>query len=242
MKRVKTESEFTESLNSFSSNIVKNLNISRYSEFDPVTENIADPTLKAIFKYKDHPSILAIQSHCEKEIFCFSEVNIEDIKKDILKLDKNKASQHSDIPIKIIKENLDIFANFLCTNINSSFKSSSFPSSLKMVDVSPFHKKGKKDSKENYRTVSILPVFSKVFERSMFSQMSSFFENLLSKQQCGFRKGYSTQQCLLALLEKWKRAVDSGQMFGALLTNISKARTFRLRTQTFRSRTTDCNT
>ena len=104
-KILKTESETAESLNSFFSNIVKNLNISRYSEFDHVTENIADPTLKAIFKYKDHPSILAIHSHCEKETFRFSEGNIEDIRKDILKLDKNKASQHSDIPIKIIKEN-----------------------------------------------------------------------------------------------------------------------------------------
>ena len=45
----------------------------------------------------------------------------------------------------------------------------------------------------------------------------------MSKQQCGFRKGYSTQQRLLALLEKWKRAVDNGQMFGALLTDLSKA-------------------
>ena len=219
-KILKTESETAESLNSFFSNIVKNLNISRYSEFDPVTENT---TLKAIFKYKDHPSTLAIQSHCEKETFRFSEVNIEDIKKDILKLDKNKASQHSDIPIKIIKENLDFFVGFLCTNINSSFKSSSFPSCLKMADVTPLHKKGKKDLKENYRPVSILPVFSKVFERSMFAQMPSFFDNFLSKQQCGFRKGYSTQQCLLALLEKRKRAVDSGQMFGALLTDLSKA-------------------
>ena len=57
----------------------------------------------------------------------------------------------------------------------------------------------------------------------MFAQMSSFCDNLLSKQQCVFRKGYSTQQCLLALLEKWKRAVDSGQMFGTLLTDLSKA-------------------
>ena len=44
---------------------------------------MADPTLKAIFKYKHHPSILAIQSNCEKETFCFSDGNIEDIKKDI---------------------------------------------------------------------------------------------------------------------------------------------------------------
>ena len=57
----------------------------------------------------------------------------------------------------------------------------------------------------------------------MFAQMSSFFDNFLSKQQCGFRKGYSTQQCLSTVLEKWKRAVDSGQMFGALLTDLSKA-------------------
>ena len=112
-KILKTETETAENLNSFFSNIVKNLNISRYSEFDPVTENIADPTLKAIFKYKDHPSILAIQSNCEKETFSFSEVNIDNTKKDILKLDKNKSSQHSDILIKIIKEKLDIFADFL---------------------------------------------------------------------------------------------------------------------------------
>ena len=44
----------------------------------------------------------------------------------------------------------------------------------------------------------------------------------MSKQQCGFRKDYSTQQCFLALLEKWKQAVDSGQMFGALLAELSK--------------------
>ena len=57
--------------------------------------------------------------------------------------------------------------------INSSFKSSSFPSCLKMADVTLLHKKGK----ENYRLVSILPIFSKVFEGSMFAQMSSFFDS-----------------------------------------------------------------
>ena len=45
----------------------------------------------------------------------------------------------------------------------------------------------------------------------------------LSKYQCGFRKGYSTKHCLLAMLEKWKSAVDKGKSFGALLTDLSKA-------------------
>ena len=57
----------------------------------------------------------------------------------------------------------------------------------------------------------------------MFKQMSSSFEDIFSKYQYGFRKDFSTQQCLLTLLEKWKNAVDKGKMFGALLTDHFKA-------------------
>ena len=56
----------------------------------------------------------------------------------------------------------------------------------------------------------------------MFKQMSSFFDDVFSKYQYGFIKGFSTQQCLLALLEKWKRSIDRGKVFGALLTDLSK--------------------
>ena len=100
---------------------------------------------------------------------------------------------------------------------------STFPEILKHADIIPLYKKGKKDIKGNYRPVSILPNLSKIFEKCMFEQMSQFFENIFSKYQCGFRKGFSTQQCLLAMLEKWKRSVDNSKMFGALLTDLSKA-------------------
>ena len=76
--------------------------------------------------------------------------------------------------------------------------------------------------KDSYRPVSILPVLSKLYERSLFKQISEIFENIFSKNQCGFRKGHSTQTCLLAMLENWKRSVDSGKAFGALLTDLSK--------------------
>ena len=98
-----------------------------------------------------------------------------------------------------------------------------FPSCLKFADVTPFHKKGRRDAKQNYRPVCILPTLSKIYERSMVKQMSSFFEDIFSKHQRGYRKSFSTQQCLLTLLEKWKNAVDKGKMFGALLTDLSKA-------------------
>ena len=48
-------------------------------------------------------------------------------------------------------------------------------------------------------------------------------DQFLSKYKCGFRKGFNAQHCLLAMLEKWKKAVDTKKGFGALLTNLSKA-------------------
>ena len=56
-----------------------------------------------------------------------------------------------------------------------------------------------------------------------FVKFSSFMDSYLSKQQCGFRKGYSPQYCLLMMLGKWKNAVDKGKRFGELLTDLSKA-------------------
>ena len=73
------------------------------------------------------------------------------------------------------------------------------------------------------RPVSLLPNISKIFERCMHRQISEYFETVLSKFQCGFRKGYSTQDCLLAMVENCKKALDQGNEYGALLTDLSKA-------------------
>ena len=217
-----SESETTETSN-FVSNIVKQLNIPKVNSDNSVTKNIKDPLFKAILKYQNHLIILAIQKYSKNETFHSEEVKIGEVKKEIHKLDKTKASQKTDISIRIIKENIDIFADFLRTCINSAIKSSSFPSSLKLADVTPVHKKGRKDMKENFRPVSILPALSKMFEKCMFAQISTFFDNIFSNQQCGFRKGYSTQHCLLVILETWKISVDKCKDFGALEIDLSKA-------------------
>ena len=71
----------------------------------------------------------------------------------------------------------------------------------------------------NFSLVCIFAVLSKIFEKIMSKQLSTFFKNILSKFQCGFRKGYSTQHCLLIILEKWELTVDNNEAFGALLTD-----------------------
>ena len=105
----------------------------------------------------------------------FFAVDQKQIEKEILSLDVNKASQNSDIPIKVTKGNTDIFSNFLCDSFNNSIKLSTFPEILKHAGITPLYKKGKKDIKGNYRPVSILPNLSKIFEKCMLEQMSQFF-------------------------------------------------------------------
>ena len=57
----------------------------------------------------------------------------------------------------------------------------------------------------------------------MHRQISEYFETIFSKFQCGYRKGYGTQDCLLAMIVNRKNALDQGKGYGALLTNLSKA-------------------
>ena len=113
----------------------------------------------------------------------------EKILQEILSLDSIKTSQDTDILAKIIKNNASIFSDFLLSSFNNSITTSIFPSSFKHTIITPVFKKGDKNSKENYKPVSILTNLSKMFERFLFKQISNFMKTFLSKQQCGFRKG-----------------------------------------------------
>ena len=135
-----------------------------------------------------------------------------------------KVRQDTDISTKVIKYNSDIFVNFLLFNFNCSVpESSTFSSILKQTNIAPAFNKGDRNLKDNYTFVSILPTLSKIFERCAFWQSSNFIVLFLSKFQCGFRKGYNTQHCLLAILEKWKAVVAKEKPFAAFLKDLSKA-------------------
>ena len=79
-------------------------------------------------------------------------------------LDKKKACQESDIPVKIIKENIDICSEFILHNFNNSIFDATFPSELKKADVIPVFKKEDRNNVENYRPVSILPNFRRYID------------------------------------------------------------------------------
>ena len=134
-----------------------------------------------------------------------------------------KAVQDTDIPVKVLKENAEFFADQMCHQFDEDICSSKFPTVIKFVDVTPVFKQGTRNPKDNYRPISILLVISKIFEKLICKQLSNHFNNIYSKFQCGFRKGFNAQHVLLLMIDKWKKAIDDNKIFGALLTDPLKA-------------------
>ena len=155
--------------------------------------------------------------------FSFKFETQEKFSKLIQNLNCNKATQQYDIPIKILKENSEIFSYILCHNFNNSLFSKVFPSSLKKADITPVYKKDEKFLKNNYRPVSILPSVSKIYERCIYDQVNDYFHPLFSILQCGFRKKFNAQHCLLVLVGKCREVLDKRRYAGILLTDLSKA-------------------
>ena len=73
-----------------------------------------------------------------------------------------------------------------------------------------------------YRPISILPNLSKIYEQFRQNQMYPYLNQIFSKYQCGFKKGYNAQHCLMTMIEKWHKFLDIGGHAGALLTDLSK--------------------
>ena len=99
--------------------IGKTLKIVKDKQFLVETNDVFYPVLKAIKKYSAHPSILKITEKMNNNVFSFQKVTYEEILNEINSLGTSKSTQSEDIPFKIIKDNADLFANFILQNFNN---------------------------------------------------------------------------------------------------------------------------
>ena len=118
--------------------------------------------------------------------------------KNIVKNLKQTASGFDDINMKIIKECSNEISPFLVYIINSSFSEGCFPKHLQIARVVPIFKGGDKVIHTNFRPISILPSFSKIFEKIVANRLMDYLTkfSLLSPNQYGFRPNYSTELAL----------------------------------------------
>ena len=134
--------------------------------------------------------------------FSFRFVSLNETLDGVNKLNRKKAPQATDILVKIIKKNNDVVSFHVFHNFNNALSSCSIPTALKYAAVRPAFKKDDETDKETYRPISIIPNLSKVYERLMYHQMYPCFDQVFSKLQCGFRKDFSAEQCLIHMIEK----------------------------------------
>ncbi len=103
--------------------------------------------------------------------------------------------------------------------INRCINDCVFPDSLIMANVSPVFQTKDEFTKENYRLISVLCVFSKIFESVLNDQLQKYFDTILSILLSAFCKMYSCQAVLLKMVEDWKNALDNYQHTGIIVIN-----------------------
>ena len=92
-----------------------------------------------------------------------------------------------------------------------------------MASVTPIFKKDDRLDKKNYRPISALNVFSKIFERFLLNQILPFLNKIQSVFLSASRAIYSSQHVLLRLIEGWRQCSDENKVAGAILMDFSKA-------------------
>lgn len=143
----------------------------------------------------------------------------------IRKMNKKKSHGIDSISSEVLKASVSILAAPLTRIINLSLTSGKFPEIWKTAIVRPILKKGDPQDKTNYRPVSLLCVPSMILEKIVSAQIQDFFEKneLLGKNQMGFRRNRSTTSAILALMTRWIMAADKGEASGCVLFDLSAA-------------------
>ena len=149
----------------------------------------------------------------------------DEVSKLIDALDIKKSSGPNSIPVFILKLLKPFFSFWLSSLINLSFEVGIFPDIFKIAKVTPLHKKECKLNFLNYRPISLLSVFSKIFEKSIYTRIYSYLvkNNFIFNKQFGFRSNYSTNHALLSITEQIKGLVDSGNYVCGIFVDLEKA-------------------
>ena len=150
----------------------------------------------------------SLKTNTQLDSITFSEKDIYSI---IRSLDSNKAHGHDNVSIRMIKMCDESIALPLKIIFESAMHSGIYPDQWKKANIIPVHKKNSKNELKNYRPISLLPIFGKIFERCIYNTMYNYFEsnNLLSSCQSGFRKNDSCISQLLAITHEIYKNFDN---------------------------------
>lgn len=113
----------------------------------------------------------------------------------------------------------------LCKLINNSFSTGLVPDELKIAKVCPIYKNGDRAQFSNYRPISILPSFSKLYEKLVCNRLMNYLSkhSILHNNQYGFRSHHDTSMAVIDMVDKISAAMDSNEFSIGLFIDLSKA-------------------
>ena len=157
--------------------------------------------------------------------FTLHPVSEDFIFKELVNVNPTKSTGLDDIPARFIKDGAIVLTTPITHIVNLSITSGVVPNDMKMARIKPLYKKNSPLDVGNYRPVSILSIVSKILERSVHTQLSEFLceNNILFELQSGFRDKYSTDTCLIHLLDYMRDNNAKGPYTGMVMMDLQKA-------------------
>ena len=161
--------------------------------FTSVSHNLATQVPSSSHRFTEY-----LSSNNNYGSFFFDPVSPDDIEREILSIPK-KNLMVSTLVRFVFYPVLNIFYLVLSRTYLMSVQKGVFPSKLKEAKVIPVYKSDDETEPGNYRPISLLSVFNRIFEKLMYHCLNSFLDknNVLFKAQYGFREKHSTQHAIL---------------------------------------------
>ena len=160
-----------------------------------------------------------------KNDFVFKAISKTEVENYIKSMNPNK-SVRSDVPsIRFVKLSAKIISPYLSKLYNKCVEYGVFPESLKYAEVVPIYKNGKKNDVNNYRPISLLSPFSKIFESLVCERLNSYFvaNELLHYKQYGFRKNSTTELAVNQIVEELIEAGEKKLVNCSVFLDLAKA-------------------
>ena len=159
---------------------------------------------------------------------CLSTISLTDLKleNEFASLKSNKSSGYDDISAEVVKRVSDKMFFVLKHIFNISLAKGVFPDKLKLkiARVTSIFKKRNNNLVTNYRTISVLPCFSKLLECIMYNHFYKFImKKILYQKQFGFQNAHSTEHAILQLVNQITDAFSQGKCILGIFIDLSEA-------------------
>ena len=151
-------------------------------------------------------------------------LEIEEIESEIITLSESKAYGLYSSPVKLLKLARSVISLPLAEIFNQSILTGIYPAKFKLAKIVPVFKDDDETLPENYRPISLLSIYNRIFEKLIYARLIKFISknNILYNLQYGFRSKHSTQHAILDIVNTINSNMDSGKYTCGIFIDLKK--------------------